>query len=84
MQAVLGQYTVHARVCNYRGLAEPWLLVYDLVANRRSMKISHAHSEDVNSVCWADAASGNVLISGSDDGFVKVWWERIVLGAFIS
>ena len=37
------------------------------------MKISRAHSNDVNSVCWADTASGNVLISGSDDGFVKVW-----------
>ena len=70
---VLGQYTVRAGVCNSRGSAEPWLPVYDLIANRRSMKISHAHTEDVNSVCWADAASGNVLISGSDDGFVKVW-----------
>ena len=37
------------------------------------MKIGRAHDEDVNSVCWADTASGNVLISGSDDGFVKVW-----------
>lgn len=47
--------------------------MYDLIANRRSMRISRAHSDDVNSVCWADTASGNVLISGSDDGFVKVW-----------
>ncbi|KAF9787064.1 WD40-repeat-containing domain protein [Thelephora terrestris] len=52
------------------------IYVYDLIANRRSMKISRAHSEDVNSVCWADTASGNVLISGSDDGFVKVWDRR--------
>ena len=56
-----------------KGSAESWLSVYDLVGNRRSMRISRAHSEDVNSVCWADATSGNVLISGSDDGFVKVW-----------
>lgn len=55
------------------GSAESWLPVYDLIANRRSMRIGRAHSDDVNSVCWADAASGNVLISGSDDGFVKVW-----------
>ena len=55
------------------GSAESWLPVYDLIANRRSMRIGRAHSNDVNSVCWADTASGNVLISGSDDGFVKVW-----------
>jgi WD repeat-containing protein 23 len=55
------------------GSAESWLLVYDLIADRRSMRIGRAHSQDVNSVCWADSASGNVLISGSDDGFVKVW-----------
>lgn len=70
---VLGQYMVCAKIRIVKGSAESWLSVYDLIANRRSMRISHAHSDDVNSVCWADAASGNVLISGSDDGFVKVW-----------
>ena len=56
-----------------RGSADSWLPVYDLIADRRSMRIRRAHSNDVNSVCWADTASGNGLISGSDDGFVKVW-----------
>lgn len=46
--------------------------VYDLLADRRTVKIG-AHKDDVNSCCWADAASGNVLISASDDTFVKVW-----------
>jgi len=46
--------------------------VYDLLANRRTVKID-AHEADVNSRCWADSTSGNVLISGSDDTFVKVW-----------
>lgn len=46
--------------------------VYDLIANRRTVKIS-GHTNDVNSCCWADTASGNVLISASDDTFVKVW-----------
>ena len=64
---------VGAEVHVVGGSSKSWLPVYDLIANRRSMRISHAHSEDVNSVCWADTASGNVLISGSDDGFVKVW-----------
>lgn len=46
--------------------------VYDLLANRRTVKIQ-AHANDVNSCCWADTASGNVLVSASDDTFLKVW-----------
>jgi DDB1- and CUL4-associated factor 11 len=49
------------------------LIVYDLLANRRTVCIT-AHSDDVNSCCWADTASGNVLISASDDSFLKVWF----------
>jgi DDB1- and CUL4-associated factor 11 len=50
------------------------VMVYDLVANRRSVKIN-AHADDVNSCCWADTSSGNVLISASDDSLLKVWYE---------
>ena len=46
--------------------------VYDLLADKRTVKIA-AHTDDVNSCCWADTASGNVLIRASDDTFVKVW-----------
>jgi WD repeat-containing protein 23 len=46
--------------------------VYDLLADSRTVAIS-AHDDDVNSCCWADTASGNVLISGSDDTYLKVW-----------
>ncbi|KAI4528778.1 WD40 repeat-like protein [Schizophyllum commune Loenen D] len=51
------------------------IFVYDLLADRRTVKI-RAHEDDVNSCCWADTASGNVLISGSDDSFIKVWDRR--------
>jgi len=51
------------------------IFVYDLLANRRTVKIV-AHEDDVNSCCWADTASGNVLISASDDTFLKVWDRR--------
>jgi hypothetical protein len=47
--------------------------VFDLLANRRTIKIS-AHDDDINSCCWADTVSGNVLISASDDTFLKVWY----------
>ncbi|KAF7307467.1 WD-REPEATS-REGION domain-containing protein [Mycena indigotica] len=55
------------------------IFVYDLLANRRAVKIE-AHTDDVNSCCWADTASGNVLVSASDDSFLKVW-DRRSLGA---
>ncbi|KAH8835624.1 WD40-repeat-containing domain protein [Flagelloscypha sp. PMI_526] len=51
------------------------IFVYDLLANRRTVKIS-AHEADVNSCCWADSSSGNVLVSASDDTFLKVWDRR--------
>jgi len=64
------------------------IFVYNLLANRRTVKFD-AHQGDVNSCCWADSASGNVLVSGSDDTFVKVWDRRLFgsshrpLGVFI-
>ncbi|GAB4843523.1 hypothetical protein Ancab_013485 [Ancistrocladus abbreviatus] len=50
------------------------ICIYDLVANRPTLKI-HAHEADVNTVCFADE-SGNVMYSGSDDSFCKVWDRR--------
>lgn len=50
------------------------IFVYDLLANKKSVKIS-AHEDDVNSCCWADI-SGNILASASDDTFIKVWDRR--------
>ncbi|KAL4241704.1 DDB1- and CUL4-associated factor [Abortiporus biennis] len=51
------------------------IFVYDLVADKRTVKI-RAHEDDINSCCWADTASGNILISASDDSFLKVWDRR--------
>ncbi|KAG8733174.1 hypothetical protein FRC11_008176 [Ceratobasidium sp. 423] len=51
------------------------IFVWDLAAHKRIVDI-RAHKHDVNSCCWADTASGNVLISGSDDTMIKVWDRR--------
>ncbi|KAH6916627.1 WD-repeat-containing protein [Coprinopsis sp. MPI-PUGE-AT-0042] len=51
------------------------LFVYDLLANRRTVKID-AHDDDVNSCCWADKGSCNILVSASDDSYLKVWDRR--------
>ncbi|KAG5639568.1 hypothetical protein H0H81_012239 [Sphagnurus paluster] len=55
------------------------IFVYDLLANCRTVKIA-AHTDDVNSCTWADTASGNILVSASDDASIKIW-DRRSLGA---
>lgn len=64
-------------------------MVYDIEAERRSLSVS-GHADDgesavkrawlllisVNAVCFADESSTNILVSGSDDGYVKVWDRR--------
>lgn len=55
------------------------LFVFDLEAMRRTLSIE-AHDDDINSCCWADTSSGNVLVSASDDTSLKVW-DRRSLGA---
>lgn len=56
---------------NTCGNVHPFV-VYDLLADKRTVKIK-AHDDDINSCCWADTTSGNVLVSASDDTFLKVW-----------
>ena len=43
-------------------------------AKKRLLRIV-GHNDDVNAVCFADASS-NILISGSDDTYLKVWDRR--------
>ncbi|XP_062144040.1 LEC14B homolog isoform X2 [Alnus glutinosa] len=50
------------------------IYVYDLEANKLSLRIL-AHASDVNTVCFADE-TGNLIYSGSDDTFCKVWDRR--------
>ena len=52
------------------------LLVYDLVANRMAAKVNHTHTDEINSVCFANRMHSNIIFSGSDDGIVKVWDKR--------
>lgn len=60
------------------GSSDDSIYVYDLVANKLSLRIP-AHESDVNTVCFADE-SGHIIYSGSDDTYCKVW-DRRCLGA---
>lgn len=48
------------------------VLVYD-IESRTVLHSVNAHTDDVNSVCFAEPSSSHVIFSGSDDGLVKVW-----------
>ncbi|XP_056170965.1 LEC14B protein isoform X2 [Syzygium oleosum] len=56
------------------GSSDDSIYVYDLVANKLSLRIP-AHESDVNTVCFADG-SGHMIYSGSDDTYCKVWDRR--------
>ena len=70
-------------LCFTKFLVSQITIVYDLLANKRTVKIS-AHEDDVNSCCWADPSSGNVLVSASDDAFLKVWYGGSTAFSLIS
>jgi hypothetical protein len=45
--------------------------VYDIELRKVVLQIE-GHHDEVNAVCFADESS-NILYSGSDDTFIKVW-----------
>jgi WD repeat-containing protein 23 len=46
------------------------------MANRVSTVVRGTHDDEINTVCWANRESSNILFTGSDDCFVKVWDRR--------
>lgn len=56
------------------------IFVYDMMQNKVSTVVYHAHDDEINSVCWANRENSNLLFTGSDDCFVKIW-DRRALGS---
>jgi WD repeat-containing protein 23 len=55
------------------------IIVYDVEMRKITLRLL-GHQDDINAVCFADPLSTNVLFSGSDDSFVKVWDRRSMAG----
>lgn len=55
------------------------ILLYDMVAGRMQDRVSNAHDDEINSVCFANRQHSNIVFTGSDDTMVKVW-DRRALG----
>jgi WD40 repeat protein len=51
----------------------------------RNPVVAHASGPlSVNGVCFADESSTNVIVSASDDGYLKVWYVSSLLPAVIT
>ncbi|GAA5908642.1 hypothetical protein JCM6882_003702 [Rhodosporidiobolus microsporus] len=61
------------------GASDGQIFVYDIEARRTTLRV-HAHADDVNAVAFGSASDNNLLLSGSDDSFVKVWDRRSLEG----
>jgi DDB1- and CUL4-associated factor 11 len=64
------------------------IAVYDLVKDYKTVAIKKAHSNDINSVCFANRENSHIIYTVSDDCMVKVWDRRILynnkaIGCFI-
>jgi WD repeat-containing protein 23 len=57
------------------GTGDSSVYVYDIERNQSILRIP-GHQDDVNAVCFGDAASPHILYSGSDDTTLKVWDRR--------
>lgn len=59
------------------GTNDDAIYVYDLETNRLTSRFA-AHESDVNTVTFADE-TGQLVYSGSDDGFCKIWDRRCII-----
>lgn len=55
------------------------VLVYDLISNKVTTRVSKAHSDEINSVCFANRLQSDIVFTGSDDCLIKIW-DRRALG----
>lgn len=57
------------------GTSDPGLRVYDLM-QRKVVAMAGGHDDDVNAVAYAEPDTPNMIFTGSDDSYVKVWDRR--------
>lgn len=59
------------------------------MSNRVNTRIESAHTDDINSICYANTYNSNIILSAGDDCIIKVWDKRTlqnkksVVGKFV-
>ncbi|GAA6010081.1 hypothetical protein JCM11491_005858 [Sporobolomyces phaffii] len=61
------------------GASDGQIMLYDIESKRTILRVN-AHRDDVNAVAFGSDSDSNLLLSGSDDCFVKVWDRRSLSG----
>ncbi|GAA5985581.1 hypothetical protein JCM5350_007142 [Sporobolomyces pararoseus] len=61
------------------GASDGQVMVYDVESKRTILRVN-AHRDDVNAVAFGSSSDSNLLLSGSDDCFVKIWDRRSIEG----
>lgn len=64
------------------------IAVYNMEKECKTVSITNAHKNDINSVAFADKDNSNIIYTASDDCMVKVWDRRILynnnaIGCFV-
>lgn len=54
------------------------IAVYDLEKEYKVVRITNAHDNDINSVCFANRENSHIIYTASDDCMIKVWDRRIL------
>jgi len=52
-------------------------IVYQDIETKKKLLHIRAHVEDVNSTCFVDAQSDNLIASAADDNFIRIWDRRV-------
>jgi WD repeat-containing protein 23 len=55
------------------------VLVYDMMTNKVTTRVTGAHNDEINSVCFANRMQSDIVFTGSDDCLIKIW-DRRALG----
>ncbi|GAA5953327.1 hypothetical protein JCM3765_005005 [Sporobolomyces pararoseus] len=61
------------------GASDGQVMVYDVESKRTILRVN-AHRDDVNAVAFGSDSDSNLLLSGSDDCFTKIWDRRSIQG----
>ncbi len=58
------------------GTSNESIVLYDLFNEKEIYRVPRAHSNDINTVCFANRENSQVIFTGSDDTSIRIWDRR--------